>query len=116
MSTSPAGAKQFVAASEELVVPDAFDPKKKLRATMLVSDLALRFDPAYAPISLKFSQDLPALTDAFGKAWFKLLHRDLGVSTIQTTHHLKAWTSFILRILLTLDSTANFSLFGARRP
>jgi catalase-peroxidase len=78
LTTSPAGAKQWVAKDADLIIPDAFDPNVKHKPTMLTTDLALRFDPIYGPISKKFMEDPKAFEDAFAKAWFKLTHRDMG--------------------------------------
>lgn len=75
---SPAGAHQWVAKDAPEMVPDAFDPNKKHKPTMLTTDLSLRFDPEYEKISRKFLEDPKAYTDAFAKAWFKLTHRDMG--------------------------------------
>jgi catalase-peroxidase len=75
---SPAGANQWVAKNAEAIIPDAFDPNKKHLPTMLTSDLALRYDPEYEKISRRFLNNPDQLADAFGRAWFKLLHRDLG--------------------------------------
>jgi catalase-peroxidase len=78
LTTSPAGAKQWVAKDADLIIPDAFDPNVKHKPTMLTTDLALRFDPIYGPISKKFMEDPKAFEEAFAKAWFKLTHRDMG--------------------------------------
>ncbi len=78
LTKSPAGAHQWVAKDAEAVIPDAFDPSKKHRPSMLTTDLALRFDPAYEKISRKFLADPQAFADAFARAWFKLTHRDMG--------------------------------------
>ena len=78
LSESPAGAKQWVAKNAEETHPDAFDSSKKHRPTMLTTDLALREDPAYEAISRRFHQDNDAFRLAFAKAWYKLLHRDMG--------------------------------------
>ena len=78
MTTSPAGAKQWVAKDADNFVPDAFDPNLKHKPMMLTTDLALRFDPIYGPISKKFMDDPKSFEDAFAKAWFKLTHRDMG--------------------------------------
>tara|TARA_R110002124_G_scaffold36451_15_gene117477 strand:- start:33477 stop:35684 length:2208 start_codon:yes stop_codon:yes gene_type:complete len=78
LSQSPAGAKQWVAKNAEADVPDAFDPAKKKLPTMLTSDLALRFDPIYGPISRRFYENPDQFADAFARAWFKLTHRDMG--------------------------------------
>jgi len=78
LTTSPAGAKQWKAKNAEADVPDAFDPSKKHLPTMLTSDLALRFDPAYEKISRRFYENPDQFADAFARAWFKLTHRDMG--------------------------------------
>lgn len=78
LSKSPAGAHQWVAKNAEAVIPHAFDPNKKLLPTMLTSDLALRFDPAYEKISRRFLAHPEQFADAFARAWFKLTHRDMG--------------------------------------
>jgi len=78
LTQSPAGAHQWVAKDAEETVPDAFDPHKLHRPTMLTTDLALRMDPAYEQISRRFHADLDAFRLAFAKAWYKLLHRDMG--------------------------------------
>src|SRR3954454_13117604 len=78
LTKSPAGAHQWVAKDAEETVPDAFDSAKKHRPTMLTTDLALRMDPAYEQISRRFHADLDAFRLAFAKAWYKLLHRDMG--------------------------------------
>ncbi|PZO88986.1 MAG: catalase/peroxidase HPI [Sphingomonas sanxanigenens] len=78
LTTSPAGAKQWVAKDAPADVPDPFDPAKKRKPMMLTSDLALRFDPAYEKISRRFHQNPDAFADAFARAWFKLTHRDMG--------------------------------------
>ena len=75
---SPAGAHQWVAKDAEAIIPDAYDANKKHKPTMLTSDLALRFDPAYEKISRRFAENPDQLADAFTRAWFKLLHRDMG--------------------------------------
>ncbi|HVW03914.1 MAG TPA: catalase/peroxidase HPI [Vicinamibacterales bacterium] len=77
---SPAGAKQWRpknGAGSDLV-PLAHDPSKHREPRMLTSDLALRFDPIYEPISRRFKDDQAAFADAFARAWFKLTHRDMG--------------------------------------
>lgn len=78
LTKSPGGAKQWVAKNAAADVPDAFDPSKKHRPTMLTTDLALRFDPAYEKISRRFYENPEAFNDAFARAWFKLTHRDMG--------------------------------------
>jgi len=80
LTTSPAGAHQWKPKSPEAqgTVPDAFDKNKRHAPTMLTSDLALRVDPIYAPIAKRFLDNPEQLNDAFARAWFKLLHRDMG--------------------------------------
>ena len=75
---SPAGAKQWRAKNAEANIPDAYDPSKKHVPTMLTTDLALRFDPAYEKISRRFHENPDQFADAFARAWFKLTHRDMG--------------------------------------
>jgi catalase-peroxidase len=78
LTTSPAGAKQWQAKNAEPNVPDPFDPDKKRLPTMLTTDLSLRFDPIYEKISRHYLEHPDAFADAFGRAWFKLTHRDMG--------------------------------------
>ena len=80
LSESPAGAKQWVPtdASAQGTVPDPHDPAKSHTPVMLTSDLALKLDPIYGPISQRFHENPDQLADAFARAWFKLLHRDMG--------------------------------------
>ena len=78
LTKSPAGANQWVAKTDDLIIPDAHDPNKKHKPTMLTTDLSMRYDPAYEKVSRKFLENPQALHDAFAKAWFKLLHRDMG--------------------------------------
>jgi catalase-peroxidase len=78
LSKSPAGAHQWVAKNAEAVIPDAHDPSRKHLPTMLTTDLALRFDPAYEKISRRFLEHPEQFADAFARAWFKLTHRDMG--------------------------------------
>ncbi|GAB7325792.1 hypothetical protein MBLNU13_g09882t1 [Cladosporium sp. NU13] len=75
---SPAGAHQWQAKTDDLIIPDAYDKNKKHKPTMLTTDLSLRFDPAYDKISRRFLENPEQLHDAFARAWFKLLHRDMG--------------------------------------
>ena len=75
---SPAGAWQWQAKGAEASVPDPFDKSKKRLPTMLTTDLALRFDPAYEKISRHFYEHPEEFADAFARAWFKLTHRDMG--------------------------------------
>ncbi|MCA1500740.1 catalase/peroxidase HPI [Bradyrhizobium sp. NBAIM14] len=78
LTKSPAGAQQWTAKNAEAIIPDAFDPSKKHRPTMLTTDLSLRFDPAYEKISRRFLENPDQFADAFARAWFKLTHRDMG--------------------------------------
>ncbi len=78
LTKSPAGANQWVAKDAGETIPHAYDPSKKLRPTMLTTDLSLRFDPAYEKISRRFLEHPDQLADAFARAWFKLIHRDMG--------------------------------------
>jgi catalase-peroxidase len=80
LTTSPAGAKQWTPKDPEAqgTVPDAHDPAKRHAPIMLTSDLALKVDPIYGPIAKRFHENPDQLEEAFAKAWFKLLHRDLG--------------------------------------
>jgi catalase-peroxidase len=77
LTKSPAGAWQFEAKDAEAIIPDAHGgPNRKPR--MLVTDVALRVDPAYEQISRRYKDDPAAFADAFARAWFKLTHRDMG--------------------------------------
>ncbi|MDX3750979.1 catalase/peroxidase HPI [Streptomyces sp. AK08-02] len=80
LTTSPAGANQWVAkdGAGAGTIPDAHDASKSKPPMMLTTDLALRFDPAYAEISRRFYENPDQFADAFARAWFKLTHRDLG--------------------------------------
>ncbi|WP_420638160.1 catalase/peroxidase HPI [Candidatus Poriferisocius sp.] len=80
LTESPAGAKQWrpTDRAADNTVPDAHDPSVRHAPMMLTTDLALRFDPVYEPISRRFHQDPDAFADAFARAWFKLTHRDMG--------------------------------------
>jgi len=80
LTESPAGAKQWKPTNPEAqdTVPDAHDPSKRHAPMMLTTDLALRQDPIYGPIAKRFHENPDQLAEAFGKAWFKLLHRDMG--------------------------------------
>ncbi|MEV8089521.1 catalase/peroxidase HPI [Streptomyces nigra] len=82
LTESPAGAKQWVAKDSEEIIPDAHDPSKKRRPTMLTTDLSLRFDPIYGPISKRFHENPQEFADAFARAWYKLTHRDLGPKSL----------------------------------
>jgi len=80
LTTSPAGAKQWTPKdpSAQGNVPDAHDPSKRHAPMMLTTDLALKVDPIYGPIAKRFHENPDQLADAFAKAWYKLLHRDMG--------------------------------------
>ncbi|MGW5731756.1 MULTISPECIES: catalase/peroxidase HPI [Streptomyces] len=78
LGKSPAGAHQWVAKDAPEIIPDAFDASKKHRPTMLTTDLSLRFDPIYEPISRRFYENPQEFADAFARAWYKLTHRDMG--------------------------------------
>jgi catalase-peroxidase len=80
LTKSPAGAHQWRPknGSGDGTVPDPFDPKKHRGPSMLTTDLALRFDPAYEKISRRFYEHPDQFADAFARAWFKLTHRDMG--------------------------------------
>jgi catalase-peroxidase len=80
LTKSPAGANQWTPKNPEAqgTVPDAHDPSKRHAPMMLTTDLALRMDPIYAPIAKRFHENPDQLADAFARAWFKLLHRDMG--------------------------------------
>ena len=78
LTKSPAGAHQWVAKDAPQDIPDAFDPDKRHRPTMLTTDLSMRFDPAYEKISRRFYENPDEFADAFARAWFKLTHRDMG--------------------------------------
>jgi catalase-peroxidase len=80
LTTSPAGAQQWTPKNPEAqgTVPDAHDSSKQHAPMMLTTDLALRLDPIYAPIAKRFHENPDELAEAFAKAWYKLLHRDMG--------------------------------------
>ncbi|MGH2577682.1 MAG: peroxidase family protein, partial [Actinomycetota bacterium] len=82
LTTSPAGAKQYApkpnAAGVVPTAPDAHNPSKRQTTMMLTTDLALKVDPIYGPISKRFHEHPDQLAEAFAKAWYKLLHRDMG--------------------------------------
>lgn len=82
LTTSPAGAKQWVAKGTDAFIPDAHRPEVKHRPTMLTTDLSLRFDPAYEKISRRFYENPDQFADAFARAWFKLTHRDMGPKSL----------------------------------
>jgi catalase-peroxidase len=80
LTTSPAGAKQWTPKNPEAkgTVPDAHDKSKRHAPMMLTTDLALKVDPIYGSIAKRFHENPDQLADAFARAWFKLLHRDMG--------------------------------------
>jgi catalase-peroxidase len=80
LTTSPAGAKQWIPKNPEAkgTVPDAHDPSKRHAPMMLTTDLAMRADPSYGAIAKRFHENPDQLAEAFAKAWYKLLHRDMG--------------------------------------
>ena len=80
LTKSPAGKSQYTPANAASVatVPDAHDPSKKHAPMMLTTDISLRMDPAYAEISKRFMENPAEFEDAFARAWFKLIHRDMG--------------------------------------
>jgi len=80
LTTSPAGAKQWTTKdpAAQGTVPDPHDPSKRHAPMMLTTDLALKLDPIYGPISKRFYENPDQLADAFAKAWYKLIHRDMG--------------------------------------
>ncbi|GAA1934623.1 catalase/peroxidase HPI [Nocardioides marmoribigeumensis] len=78
LEKSPAGAHQWVAKDAEAVIPGPTEDSPKRKPTMLTSDLALRFDPEYEKVSRHFLENPEEFAEAFAKAWYKLLHRDMG--------------------------------------
>ena len=78
LTKSPAGAQQWVAKNAPESAPYAQDKSKHHKPTMLTTDLSLRFDPIYGPISKRFFENPDEFADAFARAWFKLVHRDMG--------------------------------------
>ncbi|MEU8438363.1 catalase/peroxidase HPI [Streptomyces sp. NPDC029216] len=89
LTTSPAGANQWTPkdAAAQRTVPDAHDPSKRHAPMMLTTDLSLKLDPVYAPITRRFHENPDELAEAFAKAWYKLLHRDMG----PVTRYLGPW-------------------------
>jgi catalase-peroxidase len=81
LTKSPAGAYQWVAKNANDIIPDAHSPEKRHPPTMLTTDLALRFDPAYKKIAKRFYEHPDEFAYAFARAWFKLTHRDMGPKT-----------------------------------
>jgi catalase-peroxidase len=78
LTQSPAGANQWVAKDAGDTIPDPETNEPSRKPTMLTTDLALRFDPVYEPISRRFLANPDQLADAFARAWYKLTHRDMG--------------------------------------
>ncbi|MFB7276881.1 catalase/peroxidase HPI [Streptomyces hydrogenans] len=80
LTTSPAGAQQWKPTdpAAQDTVPDAHDPSKRHAPMMLTTDLSLRMDPVYEPIARRFHENPELLADAYARAWYKLLHRDMG--------------------------------------
>ncbi|WP_223530123.1 catalase/peroxidase HPI [Pseudomonas sp. GL-R-19] len=80
LTKSPAGANQWKPknGAGAGTIPDAHDPSRRRDPTMLTTDLSLRFDPIYEPISRRFLANPDQLADAFARAWYKLIHRDMG--------------------------------------
>jgi catalase-peroxidase len=89
LTESPAGAKQFVAKGGENTFPDPETNELNRRPTMLTTDLALRVDPVYDEIGRRFLEHPDQFADAFAKAWYKLLHRDMG----PTSRYLGPWVA-----------------------
>ena len=91
LTESPAGAKQWTPKDPEPddLVPDAHDPSKRSPVMMLTTDLALKVDPIYEPIARRFYENPDQLADAFARAWYKLLHRDMG----PVSRYLGPWTA-----------------------
>ncbi len=91
LTESLAGAKQWRPKNPEAqgTVPDAHDPSKRHAPMMLTTDLSLKVDPIYGPIAKRFHENPDQLADAFAKAWYKLLHRDMG----PVTRYLGPWVS-----------------------
>lgn len=89
LTQSPAGAYQWRPTNPEAqhAVPDAHDPSKRVAPMMLTTDLALKLDPIYGPIARRFYEHPEELAEAFAKAWYKLLHRDMG----PVTRYLGPW-------------------------
>jgi len=89
LTESPAGAKQWKPTNPEAqgTVPDPQDPSKRHAPMMLTTDLSLKLDPIYGPIAKRFHENPDQLAEAFAKAWYKLLHRDMG----PVTRYLGPW-------------------------
>lgn len=82
LTKSPSGANQWEAKESAEVIPDAFDKNKMHKPTMFTTDLSLRFDTIYGKISRRFYENPDEFNKAFALAWFKLIHRDMGPSTL----------------------------------
>ncbi|OBG88713.1 catalase/peroxidase HPI [Mycobacterium sp. E802] len=78
LTQSPGGAWQFEAKDSPEIIPDPFDPNKKRKPTMLVTDVSLRVDPIYGEITRRWLDHPEEMDEAFAKAWYKLMHRDMG--------------------------------------
>ncbi len=78
LTKSPGGAHQWVAKDADEIIPHAYDATKKIKPTMLTTDISLKVDPEYAKISRRFLENPEDFADAFSRAWFKLTHRDMG--------------------------------------
>ena len=91
LTTSPAGAQQWTPKNPEAqgTVPDAHNPSKSHAPMMLTTDLSLKLDPIYGPIARRFYENPDQLADAFARAWYKLLHRDMG----PVTRYLGPWVA-----------------------
>ncbi|RAL06202.1 catalase/peroxidase [Aspergillus ibericus CBS 121593] len=81
LTKSPAGASQWQAKDADDIIPDAYDASQRHKPKMLTTDLSLRYDPIYEKISRRFLEHPDQFADAFARAWFKLLHRDMGPRT-----------------------------------
>jgi len=94
LSKSPAGAYQWIPTNGAGAdsVPDAHDPNKRHVPTMLTSDLALKLDPIYGPISRRFYENPDEFADAFARAWYKLTHRDMGPKVLHVGSEVPAET------------------------
>ncbi|SMQ70051.1 catalase-peroxidase [Devosia lucknowensis] len=118
LTTSPAGAKQWVAKTDDQVIPDAFDPSRKHRPTMLTTDLSLRVDPIYEKISRRFLENPDQFADAFARAWFKLTHRDMGPKVLYLGKEVPAedliWQDVIPAVDHTLIDEADIAALKAK--
>jgi catalase-peroxidase len=89
LTKSPGGAWQFEAKDAEEIIPDPFDPNKKRKPTMLVTDVSMRVDPIYGKITRRWLDHPEEMNDAFARAWYKLMHRDMG----PVTRYLGPWVA-----------------------